>query len=130
MTTLNVQAGVGTTAAEGTFTVPYPSGYSAADFVSGSDATVYALGGAYTCSATFGGGSTITVTWPAGKPSLPAGTYEVSFDLVGGEEIGHTGKYVIAAIADSTAADTAGIVSDFNDLLQALEDAGLMEPRS
>lgn len=30
-------------------------------------------------------------------------------------------------IADSTAADVAGIVKDFNDLLAALIEAGLME---
>lgn len=33
-----------------------------------------------------------------------------------------------ANIADSTASTVAGLVSDFNDLLAALKEAGLMEP--
>lgn len=39
-----------------------------------------------------------------------------------------TGLPIAENIADSTAADVAGLVADFNALLAALKAAGLMEP--
>lgn len=138
--------------AGGTFTVPYRE-QAQADFVSGQTVTVYTYLRAFACAVTFGV-SEATVTWPAGAPySLPAGEYNIDFDLVGGNRLsadaaeatnlaaltdstGGTADETLAAVGDTTSATNQAPVinnnfADINAKLSAvianLKAAGLME---
>lgn len=114
-------------AAEGTFTLSYFGGLAQADFTASQTVTIEVYTREFECDISFGA-SEATVTWPADAPyDLPAGEYYIDVDLVGGDELpGDTRQ--AENQADSTAADVAGLVSDFNDLLAKLKDAELMAP--
>jgi hypothetical protein len=74
-------------AAGGTFVVSYPSGYTQSSFT-GDDATTSVMGAQHNDLPVTLGGSSATITWPAGKATtLPAGTeLTIGLNLVGSVE--------------------------------------------
>lgn len=111
--------------AAGTFTVAYNTAVQA-DFTVGQTVNVLVYGSLVACAVTFGA-SVATITWPAGSTySLPADSYIIDFDLIGGGE-----QDVFTRMdnqADSVAATVADAVIDLNILLGKLKVAGLMTP--
>ncbi|TDX21895.1 hypothetical protein DFO67_13214 [Modicisalibacter xianhensis] len=140
------------TAAGGTFTVPY-QGQSQGDFSSSSTAMLQVYARQFTGLAVTFGASAATVTWPATAPyPLPAGEYYVQFDLVGGDPLpgdvaqiepvedvaDSTGGAVdgsLAAVGDTSTANQAAPINDnfadlsakVNELMAAMRIAGLLK---
>lgn len=139
-------------AAAGTFDVDYTS-QAQADFVSGQTVTIKVYEREFDCAVSFGA-SAATITWPSGAPyPLPAGTYYIDFDLVGGDPLssdaaaatniaavtdssGGTADGTLAAVTDTSATDQSGPINNnfadladkYNTLLANMKAAGLMEP--
>lgn len=112
---------------EGTFTVDYTS-QEETDFTASQTVDVSVYGGSINCAVSFGA-SAATVTWPADADyDLPAGEYYIDFDLVGGDQQDRFDQ--MENQADSEATDAAGVVVDFNLLLDKLKASGLMQPDS
>lgn len=135
-------------AATGTFDVDYAAGFAQADFPATGTVTINTSGVDVECAFSAGAGA-ITVTWPSGKPDLPAGTYYMDFDALAGDPLdgdaskaapttsltdnsGGTAADIIAAIGGSySQAEVANAVASLsakvNAVIKALEDANLME---
>ena len=112
-------------AAAGTFTVAYNTAVQA-DFTVGQTVNVLVYGSLVACAVTFGA-SVATITWPSGAAyALPADSYIIDFDLIGGGERDVFTRMDNQAI--STAATVADAVIDLNLLLAKLKVAGLMTP--
>ena len=134
--------------ATGTFDVPYASGFAQADFAASGTVDV-SYSGVRTSCAWSAGASAITVTWPAGKPDLPVGTYFLDFDALAGDPLdgsaskaapttsltdnsGGTAADTIAAIGGTysqaeVANAVASLATKVNAIITALKNANLME---
>lgn len=113
----------------GTFGVPYPAGYTQADFDPGGKATLSLRGADFNDLAVTFGANAATVTWPASAPyDLPAGEDIVGLPLYPALDSHPTlADLQMPEQSDSTATTVAGIVADFNALLAKLRATQLMK---